>query len=104
MELPASSYNDSLEELWDEEEELEEIETVMRVVPSAYSHYLDVFSKEKEEKLPPHHACDHHIKFQLNQLKDYSTTDPVLTHFNPSLPIILETSASYYSLGAIQSQ
>ncbi|MBW0520538.1 hypothetical protein O181_060253 [Austropuccinia psidii MF-1] len=64
MDLPASSYNDSLEELWDEEEELEEIETVMRVVPSAYSHYLDVFSKEKEEKLPPHHACDHHIKLE----------------------------------------
>ncbi|MBW0546330.1 hypothetical protein O181_086045 [Austropuccinia psidii MF-1] len=50
--------------LWDEEEEPEEIETVMKVVPSVYHQYLDVFSKVKAEKLPPHHACDHHIKLE----------------------------------------
>ncbi|MBW0491458.1 hypothetical protein O181_031173, partial [Austropuccinia psidii MF-1] len=59
MDIPPSSYHDSLEELWDEEEEPEEIETMMKVVPSAYHQYLDVFSKVKEEKLPSHHACDH---------------------------------------------
>ncbi|MBW0572049.1 hypothetical protein O181_111764 [Austropuccinia psidii MF-1] len=64
MDLPPSSYHDSLEELWDEEEEPEEIETVMKVVPSVYHHYLDVFSKVKEEKLPPHCACDHHIELE----------------------------------------
>ncbi|MBW0565071.1 hypothetical protein O181_104786, partial [Austropuccinia psidii MF-1] len=64
MDLPPSSYHDSLEELWDEEEEPEEIETVMKVVPSTYHQYLDVFSKVKAEKLPPHHACDHHIELQ----------------------------------------
>ncbi|MBW0588580.1 hypothetical protein O181_128295, partial [Austropuccinia psidii MF-1] len=57
-------YHDSLEELWDEEEEPEEIETVMKVVPPAYHQYLDVFSKVKAEKLPPHCACDHHIKLE----------------------------------------
>ncbi|MBW0486110.1 hypothetical protein O181_025825 [Austropuccinia psidii MF-1] len=62
MDLPPSSYHDSLEELWDEEEEPEEVETVMKVVPSTYHQYLDVFSKVKAEKLPPHHACYHHIK------------------------------------------
>ncbi|MBW0482411.1 hypothetical protein O181_022126 [Austropuccinia psidii MF-1] len=62
MDLPPSSWHDSLEELWDEEEEPEEIEIVMKVVPSTYHQYLDVLSKVKEEKLPPHHACDHHIK------------------------------------------
>ncbi|MBW0584465.1 hypothetical protein O181_124180 [Austropuccinia psidii MF-1] len=36
MDLPPSSYNDSLEELWDEEEEPEEVETMMKVVPSTY--------------------------------------------------------------------
>ncbi|MBW0545724.1 hypothetical protein O181_085439 [Austropuccinia psidii MF-1] len=36
MDLPPSSYHDSLEEFWDEEEEPEEIETVMKVVPSTY--------------------------------------------------------------------
>ncbi|MBW0482822.1 hypothetical protein O181_022537 [Austropuccinia psidii MF-1] len=64
MDLPPSSYHDSLEELWDEEEEPEEIETMMKVIPSVYHQYLDVFSKVKAEKLPPHCACDHHIKLE----------------------------------------
>ncbi|MBW0508837.1 hypothetical protein O181_048552 [Austropuccinia psidii MF-1] len=55
MDLLPSSYHDSLEGLWDEEEEPEEIETVMKVVPSFYHQYLDVFSKVKAENLPPHH-------------------------------------------------
>ncbi|MBW0498629.1 hypothetical protein O181_038344 [Austropuccinia psidii MF-1] len=64
MDLPPSSSNDSLEGLWDEEEEPEEVETVMKVVPSVYHLYLDVFSKVKEEKIPPHCACDHHIELE----------------------------------------
>ncbi|MBW0539913.1 hypothetical protein O181_079628 [Austropuccinia psidii MF-1] len=64
MDLPPSSYHDSLEELWDEEEEPEEIETMMKVSTSVYQEYLDVFSKVKAEKLPPHHACDHHIELE----------------------------------------
>ncbi|MBW0510321.1 hypothetical protein O181_050036 [Austropuccinia psidii MF-1] len=64
MDLPPSSYNDALEELWDEEEESEEVETVMKIVPSVYHQYLDVFSKVKAEKLPPHHAFDHHIELE----------------------------------------
>ncbi|MBW0566342.1 hypothetical protein O181_106057 [Austropuccinia psidii MF-1] len=62
MDLPPSSYHDSLEELWDEEEEPEEVETILKVVPSIYHQYLDVLSKVKAEKLPPHCACDHHIE------------------------------------------
>ncbi|MBW0497907.1 hypothetical protein O181_037622 [Austropuccinia psidii MF-1] len=64
MDLPPSSSHDSLEELWDEEEDPEEIETVMKVFPSVYKQYLDVFSKVKAEKLSPHHACDHHIELE----------------------------------------
>ncbi|MBW0464590.1 hypothetical protein O181_004305 [Austropuccinia psidii MF-1] len=64
MDLPPSYYHDSLEELWDEEEKPEEVENVMKVVPSVYHQYLDVFSKVKAEELPPHHACDHHIKLE----------------------------------------
>ncbi|MBW0499562.1 hypothetical protein O181_039277 [Austropuccinia psidii MF-1] len=56
MDLPHSSYHDSLVELWDEEEEPEEVETMMNVVPSVYHQYLDVFSKVQAEKLPPHRA------------------------------------------------
>ncbi|MBW0524257.1 hypothetical protein O181_063972 [Austropuccinia psidii MF-1] len=59
--LPPLSFHASLEEQWDEEEEPEEIEDVLKVVPPACHHYLDVFSKVKAEKRPPHHACDHHI-------------------------------------------
>ncbi|MBW0547575.1 hypothetical protein O181_087290 [Austropuccinia psidii MF-1] len=36
----------------------------MKVVPSVYHQYFDVFSKVKAEKLPPHHACDHHIELE----------------------------------------
>ncbi|MBW0471176.1 hypothetical protein O181_010891 [Austropuccinia psidii MF-1] len=64
MELPPSSYHDSLEELWDEEEDPEEVETMMKVVPSAYHQYLGVFSKVRAEKPPPQCACDHHIELE----------------------------------------
>ncbi|MBW0572771.1 hypothetical protein O181_112486 [Austropuccinia psidii MF-1] len=66
MDLPSSSYHDSLEELWDEEEVPEEVKTVLKVVPSVYHQYLDLFSKVKAEKIPPHHSCDHHIKLEAS--------------------------------------
>ncbi|MBW0489713.1 hypothetical protein O181_029428 [Austropuccinia psidii MF-1] len=62
MDLPPLSFHSSLVEQWDEEEEPEEIETVLKVFPPAYHQYLDVFSKVKAENLPPHHACDYHIE------------------------------------------
>ncbi|MBW0488306.1 hypothetical protein O181_028021 [Austropuccinia psidii MF-1] len=43
MNLPPSSYHDSLEELWDEEKEPEEVETGLKVFRSVYHQYLDVF-------------------------------------------------------------
>ncbi|MBW0571634.1 hypothetical protein O181_111349 [Austropuccinia psidii MF-1] len=64
MDLPPFSFHAFLEEQWDEEEEPEEIETVLKVVPPAYHQYSDVFSKVKAEKLPPHHTCDHHIELE----------------------------------------
>ncbi|MBW0486734.1 hypothetical protein O181_026449, partial [Austropuccinia psidii MF-1] len=64
MDLPPLSFHASLEEQWDEEEEPEEIETVLKVVPPAYYQYLNSFSKVKEEKLSPHRACDHHIELE----------------------------------------
>ncbi|MBW0465433.1 hypothetical protein O181_005148 [Austropuccinia psidii MF-1] len=35
---------------------------MVKVVPSTYHQYLDVFSKGKAEKPTPHRTCDHHIK------------------------------------------
>ncbi|MBW0500561.1 hypothetical protein O181_040276 [Austropuccinia psidii MF-1] len=114
MDLPPLSFHASLEEQWDEKEEPEEIETGLKVVPPAYNQYLDVFSKVKAEKLPPHHACDHHMKLEgllppeaLSQsqvLKEAFTMAPIVSHFNPSLPANGETDASDYALGAGLSQ
>ncbi|MBW0529643.1 hypothetical protein O181_069358 [Austropuccinia psidii MF-1] len=64
MDLPPLSFHASLEEQWDEEEEPEEIETMLKVVPPAYHQYLNLFSKVEAEKLPPHRGCDHHIKLE----------------------------------------
>ncbi|MBW0487670.1 hypothetical protein O181_027385 [Austropuccinia psidii MF-1] len=64
MDIPPSSYHDSLEELCNREKEPEEVETVMKVGPPVYHQYLDVFCKVKAEKLPPHCACDNHIKLE----------------------------------------
>ncbi|MBW0473363.1 hypothetical protein O181_013078 [Austropuccinia psidii MF-1] len=64
MDLPPSSFHASLEEHWDEEEDPKQITTVLKVLPPSYHQYLDVFSKVKAEKLPPHCAYDHHIKLE----------------------------------------
>ncbi|MBW0505998.1 hypothetical protein O181_045713 [Austropuccinia psidii MF-1] len=114
MDLPPLSFHASLEEQWDEEEEEEEIEAMLRVVLPAYHQYLDVFSKVKAEKLPPHCTCDYHIKLEgflppealshFQILKEAFTTSPILSHFNPSLPTIIETDGSDYALGAVLSQ
>ncbi|MBW0503557.1 hypothetical protein O181_043272 [Austropuccinia psidii MF-1] len=41
---------------------------------------------------------------KLQILKEEFTTAPILSHFNPSLPTIVETNASGYALGAVLSQ
>ncbi|MBW0565738.1 hypothetical protein O181_105453 [Austropuccinia psidii MF-1] len=64
MNLTPLPFNASLEEQWDEEGKQEEIETVLKVVPPTYHQYFNVFSKVKEEKLPPHHTCDNDIKLE----------------------------------------
>ncbi|MBW0492401.1 hypothetical protein O181_032116 [Austropuccinia psidii MF-1] len=115
MDLPLSSYHDSLEELWDEEGEPEEVENVMKVVPLVYHQYLNIFSKVKEEKLPPHHTCDHQTElegslppvgviYSLSNQDSDTLRDYISEIFNPSLPTIVETNASYYALGAVLSQ
>ncbi|MBW0503887.1 hypothetical protein O181_043602 [Austropuccinia psidii MF-1] len=84
MDLPPSSYHDSLEELWDEEEEPEAVKTVMKVVPSVYHQYLDLFSKVKAEKPPPHHAytlrayISENVEKGFIQQSSSSTRAPVL--------------------------
>ncbi|MBW0492337.1 hypothetical protein O181_032052 [Austropuccinia psidii MF-1] len=116
MDLPPSSYHDSLEELWDEEEEPEELETMMKVVPSAYHKYLDFYRRfiknyskkissltsflKKDSNFPLHEEALR----KFHQLKEAFTTSPILSHFNPSLPTIVENDASDYALGAVLRQ
>ncbi|MBW0492384.1 hypothetical protein O181_032099 [Austropuccinia psidii MF-1] len=64
IDLPPLSFYASLEEQWDEEEEPEEIETVLKVVPPSYHQYFHVFSKVKAEQLPPHHSFCHHFELE----------------------------------------
>ncbi|MBW0504361.1 hypothetical protein O181_044076 [Austropuccinia psidii MF-1] len=113
VDLLPLSVHASLEEQWTEEEEPEEIETVLKVVPPAYHQYFDVFSKLKEEKLPPHGASDHHIELegllppealsQFQIIKEEFTTSTILSHLKPSLPTIVETDASDYALASVLS-
>ncbi|MBW0497919.1 hypothetical protein O181_037634 [Austropuccinia psidii MF-1] len=74
VDIPPSFHHVCLEELWDEEEEPEEIETVMKFASSASHHYLDVFSKVKADKPPLYHACAHHIKLEGLYLQLGSST------------------------------
>ncbi|MBW0562433.1 hypothetical protein O181_102148 [Austropuccinia psidii MF-1] len=41
---------------------------------------------------------------QFQILKEAFTTSPIFSHFNPSLPTIVETDASDYAFGAVLSQ
>ncbi|MBW0581654.1 hypothetical protein O181_121369 [Austropuccinia psidii MF-1] len=41
---------------------------------------------------------------QFQILKEAFTTAPILSHFNPSLPTIVDTDASDYALGAVLSE
>ncbi|MBW0489948.1 hypothetical protein O181_029663 [Austropuccinia psidii MF-1] len=114
MDLPPLSFHESLEEHWDEEEELEYIGIVFKVASQAYHHYLYVFSKGKEEKLPPNCTYGHHIKLegcltpeapsQFQIFKEDFTTAPILSHFITSLPPIVGTYASNHALGVVMSQ
>jgi len=40
----------------------------------------------------------------FQRLKYAFTTTPILQHFDPEKPIIVETNASYFTIGAILSQ
>ncbi|MBW0531528.1 hypothetical protein O181_071243 [Austropuccinia psidii MF-1] len=78
MNLPPLALDASPEEQWDEEEP-EEIVTMLKVVPPAYHQYLDVLSKVTSEKPPPHCTSDHHIKLEglLPPVDDvYSLSNP----------------------------
>ncbi|MBW0568478.1 hypothetical protein O181_108193 [Austropuccinia psidii MF-1] len=74
-----------------------------------YRHFIKNHSKKissltsflkKDSCLP----LNEEALIQFHQLKEAFTTAPVLSHFNPSLPTIVETDAYNYSLGTVLSQ
>ncbi|MBW0540020.1 hypothetical protein O181_079735 [Austropuccinia psidii MF-1] len=48
--------------------------------------------------------CNEEALSQFQILKEAFNTAPILSHFNPSLPAIVDTDASDYSLGAVLSE
>ncbi|MBW0591294.1 hypothetical protein O181_131009 [Austropuccinia psidii MF-1] len=74
-----------------------------------YHRFIKNYSKKitsltsflKKDSCFPH---DEEALSQFHQLKEAFTTAPLLSHFNPSLPTIVETDASNYSLVAVLSQ
>ncbi|MBW0526928.1 hypothetical protein O181_066643 [Austropuccinia psidii MF-1] len=74
-----------------------------------YCHFIKNYSKKinsltsfvKKDSLIP---LNEESLSHFNQLKEALTIAPILSHFNRSLPTIVETDASDYSLGAVLSQ
>ncbi|MBW0547136.1 hypothetical protein O181_086851 [Austropuccinia psidii MF-1] len=74
-----------------------------------YRHFIKNYSKKissltsflkKDSRFP----LKEEALRQFHQLKEVFTIAPILSHFDPSLPIIVETDASDYALGAVLNQ
>ncbi|MBW0525655.1 hypothetical protein O181_065370 [Austropuccinia psidii MF-1] len=74
-----------------------------------YHHFIKNYSKKISSltsflKKYSHFPLNEETLRQFKQLKEDFTTAPILSHFNPSLPTIVETNASDYALGSVLSQ
>ncbi|MBW0579672.1 hypothetical protein O181_119387 [Austropuccinia psidii MF-1] len=74
-----------------------------------YHHFIKNYSKKISSltSFLKKYSCfplNEEALSQFHQLKEAFTTAPTLSHFNPSLPTIVETDASDYTLGAVLSQ
>jgi len=49
-------------------------------------------------------AWTHEAEAAFKKLKERFTTAPILAHFDPTRPVIVETDASDFALGAVLSQ
>ena len=70
---PVSEVDSSF--IFDPEEEPDDIADILRVVPSTFHEYLDVFSKARAEKLPPHRSYDHSV--ELIDVNDLPAVGPI---------------------------
>ncbi|MBW0515183.1 hypothetical protein O181_054898 [Austropuccinia psidii MF-1] len=70
-----------------------------------YCHFIKNYPKKISSltiflKKDSHFSLNEEALRQFDKLKEAFTTSPILSHFNPSPPIIVETDASDYALGA----
>ncbi|MBW0581801.1 hypothetical protein O181_121516, partial [Austropuccinia psidii MF-1] len=68
------------------------------------NHSKKISSLTSFRKKDSHFPLNEESLRQFHQLKEAFTIAPMLSHFDPSLPTILETDASDYDLGAVLSQ
>ncbi|MBW0549398.1 hypothetical protein O181_089113 [Austropuccinia psidii MF-1] len=74
-----------------------------------YCHFIKNYSKKTSSltSFPNKDSCfplNEEALSHFHQLKEAFTTDLLISHFNPSLPTIVETKASNYALRAVLSQ
>ncbi|MBW0531738.1 hypothetical protein O181_071453 [Austropuccinia psidii MF-1] len=74
-----------------------------------YHHFIKNYSKKissliKIRKKDSYVSLNEEDLRKFHQLKEAFTAAQIISHFNPYLPTIVETDASYYSLGAVLSQ
>ncbi|MBW0532091.1 hypothetical protein O181_071806 [Austropuccinia psidii MF-1] len=86
-----------------EEEHVTHVSTVhSRLIASRWTKQK--FSRFSIGRLQESFPLNEQALSQFYQLQDAFTTAPILSHFNPSLPTIVQTDASNYALGAVLSQ
>ncbi|MBW0592016.1 hypothetical protein O181_131731 [Austropuccinia psidii MF-1] len=74
-----------------------------------YCHFIKNYSKKISSltsflKKDSRFSLNEKALRQFHQLKEAFTIAPILSHFDPSLPTIVESDASNYALGAVLSQ
>ncbi|MBW0557061.1 hypothetical protein O181_096776 [Austropuccinia psidii MF-1] len=78
-------------------------------VANFYRCFIKLYSKKISSltsllKKEPPFIFNEEALSHFQSIKEAFTTAPILSHFNPSLPTIVETDASHYALGAVLSQ
>ncbi|MBW0576253.1 hypothetical protein O181_115968 [Austropuccinia psidii MF-1] len=93
---------------WPQPKNIEAIQSFLGFA-NFYCHFIKNYSKKNSAltsflKTYSPFIFNEEALIQFQILKDAVTTAPILSPFNPSLPTIVDTDASYYALGSVLSQ
>ncbi|MBW0511685.1 hypothetical protein O181_051400 [Austropuccinia psidii MF-1] len=93
---------------WPQPKNIKSLQSFL-VFANFYHHFIKNYSKKISAltfflKKDSPFIFNEEALSQFEILKEAFTTAPILSHFNPSLPTIVETDASDYALGSILSQ